>query len=350
MGGQINHYEARSIDIDLIKIIAAFLVVLLHVSSMIAYDMQGIAWKKVVIINTLTRTAVPLFIMCSGAMLLGRVEPYQDFFKKRFIKVVIPLVSWSLFYEWHLINNGVTKTYFDVIKDFVTNNTMYHLWFLYVIASLYLITPILRKVVSCLTTKDYYYVLIVWLSFSLIDTLGAIFGFYKTPLLTFFSEYVCYFLIAYFLYKITYFSSKVTFLAWVMVIFGYGVSVIGTYYMTMKSGKYNEFFIGNGSFSIIITTLSTFILVSAYKKKIEGFFHNKVRKTTAITELSKLTFGIYLAHIYVLSLSYQYLYQSNFYNYQYPIIAVFVLTFVVFTVSGLITYILKKIPVLQYAV
>ncbi len=51
------------------------------------------------IYNSMMRMAVPLFFMASGALVLNsKQENLSIFFKKRLLKVVIPLIAWSLIY------------------------------------------------------------------------------------------------------------------------------------------------------------------------------------------------------------------------------------------------------------
>ncbi|MGH8822038.1 MAG: acyltransferase family protein, partial [Rhodoferax sp.] len=64
-------------------------------------------WWAGNVYDSLTRSSVPLFFMVSGATLLPKQEPIRAFFAKRFIRIVPPLLFWSIFYLWWLSYNGV---------------------------------------------------------------------------------------------------------------------------------------------------------------------------------------------------------------------------------------------------
>lgn len=79
--------------VDLIRVIGAFLVVMAHIS----YQGGGSAFIASYYF-VVSRIAVPLFFMVSGFLLLQKMEPYGDFFKKRALKVFVPFIAWSVIY------------------------------------------------------------------------------------------------------------------------------------------------------------------------------------------------------------------------------------------------------------
>lgn len=93
--------------------------------------------------------AVPLFVMLSGALLLGKDEPLSVFFKKRFKRVLIPFIVWSfilgafLFYKNNQILSGCLAW---ITISTLTGGIHTIYWYIYLILGLYLITPLLRKI------------------------------------------------------------------------------------------------------------------------------------------------------------------------------------------------------------
>ena len=78
------------------RALACVLVVLLHVAALGFHQWDKNWWAS----NTydgLARISVPLFLMLSGALLLHKREPLGVFFKKRFRRILPPLIGWSLF-------------------------------------------------------------------------------------------------------------------------------------------------------------------------------------------------------------------------------------------------------------
>ena len=88
---------------DLMRAIATFLVVCLHTSSIYNLRFGAITnadWNAANCINSITRVAVPMFFMLTGYFLLKRPISLSggDYFKKRTVRIAIPLITWSIVY------------------------------------------------------------------------------------------------------------------------------------------------------------------------------------------------------------------------------------------------------------
>lgn len=87
----LMHPSKRFFWADLIRTIAIILVVMVHSITLpdkwttIPLDW----WLSSIFYNTLGHMAVPMFVMLSGALLLGKEESYRQFFSKRVIKIMI---------------------------------------------------------------------------------------------------------------------------------------------------------------------------------------------------------------------------------------------------------------------
>ena len=59
------------------------------------------AWDLSLAINLLTKWCIPIFIMISGYYLLNSSKEidYNTFLKKRFKKVLLPFIVWSIIYN-----------------------------------------------------------------------------------------------------------------------------------------------------------------------------------------------------------------------------------------------------------
>lgn len=150
---QINAPQAtHTVWIDNAKFAAILAVIVLHVSAVtLSESPRGEAmWWLSALLNAASRWGVPVFVMLSGAALLGtgRIEAAGTFYRKRISKVVIPLMFWSAFYiAWAALPalvKGDTVSWTDRLLRWCQGRPYYHLWFLYMILGLYLITPWLR--------------------------------------------------------------------------------------------------------------------------------------------------------------------------------------------------------------
>lgn len=147
---------------DRLRNLATLMVILIHVAAPIAHaegaDYNGSWWWAGNFWNSLTRPGVPLFVMLSGYLLLGKDYPLPDFLKRRFSRVVIPAVFWMLIYSLYgYLANGSPATIGETLRGIVTGPVHYHLWFIYLIIGLYLIYPILRGWVRHATEQEFLY-------------------------------------------------------------------------------------------------------------------------------------------------------------------------------------------------
>src|SRR5512134_1035392 len=94
---------------DVIRVVAVFLVVTVHVSGQITNIWGKVPendWFIANIYGGIARICVPLFFMISGYLLLPRAENLGAFYRKRMPKVVIPFLVWSLIYlGWYCGNH-----------------------------------------------------------------------------------------------------------------------------------------------------------------------------------------------------------------------------------------------------
>lgn len=124
------------------RFIAIVLMVLTHAAGPGFYSF-GPSWPIIVGYEAIAHTAVPLFFMISGALLVQREEPVLTFYKKRYFKILPPLVFWSLVYIPVISRWPDPPAHLSPVS-ILTGPVSFHLWFVYTIASLYLLVPILR--------------------------------------------------------------------------------------------------------------------------------------------------------------------------------------------------------------
>lgn len=151
----------RNINLDLLRCIAAFMVVVLHVSSVyVDNNIEKINLYFTVgnFFDSITRTCVPLFIMISGAFILDnpKNKEYRIFYKKTFNRIVIPTLIWSLIYFIYSISLQVARIFIGdevgiidfiiPIINWIKGEPFYHLWYMYMIIGLYAITPIVIRI------------------------------------------------------------------------------------------------------------------------------------------------------------------------------------------------------------
>ncbi|MBU6340073.1 MAG: acyltransferase family protein [Bacteroidetes bacterium] len=150
---------------DRLRNLATVLVISIHVSGPIAHnttDYDTWYWWSANLWDSFSRPSVPLFIMLSGFLLLGKDYPLMDFLQRRFSRILIPWLVWSVAYGiYNSIANHTPASMGEWFRFLMENKVHYHLWFLYLILGLYLVYPILRPWVRSAREQDFLYFFIL---------------------------------------------------------------------------------------------------------------------------------------------------------------------------------------------
>lgn len=143
----------RAVHLDYLRVLAAVLVILAHTCSP-AVDLADAGWKRFLLVCGLSLGLCCnlLYVMLSGALLLdgrnSREEGVGSFYLRRASRVIIPLAAYYLLLL--SLNNEVAflppKNIAASLKRIVTGapDVGPHLWLIYTIAGLYLVTPFFR--------------------------------------------------------------------------------------------------------------------------------------------------------------------------------------------------------------
>ena len=141
---------------DVLRSIAAAAVIVIHVLRPYRDQLGEIPdaqWMTAVTLNGLSRWAVPVFIMITGALMLSDPRAFSVgyYLRHRLTKVLIPFVAWSLLFA---VLAGVSQTGYDAtvttsrLAELPTHETYYHLGFFYYFIPLYLLIPMLMLLVN----------------------------------------------------------------------------------------------------------------------------------------------------------------------------------------------------------
>jgi surface polysaccharide O-acyltransferase-like enzyme len=167
-----NNPASRYLWADFVRNIGILLVILGHVSATVVQrwkDVTPADWMAGNVYNVIARSCVPLLFMVSGALLLPRQESIRDFYSKRFKKVIIPFLFWSVLYllikeNWYS-GTSLVNAIKAIILTIVTKPAEYHLWFMYELFAVYLLTPILRVLVNKAGDEILWYFIAIWFIF-----------------------------------------------------------------------------------------------------------------------------------------------------------------------------------------
>ncbi|MDE1265745.1 acyltransferase [Vibrio aestuarianus] len=161
----------RVLFFDLLRCVAAVAVIGIHVLAPYRQQFGDIPfeqWLTAITVNSVSRWAVPVFILISGALMLSDRRPFDAkyYVKRRLGKVLLPFLIWSLFYAYL---SGWSADGFNaqVVKDVLIHSpehaTYYHLGFFYYFIPLYFVIPFLQVLVRRVDDKALYALVGVWL-------------------------------------------------------------------------------------------------------------------------------------------------------------------------------------------
>ncbi|MFA0336885.1 acyltransferase [Vibrio breoganii] len=161
----------RVLFFDLARCVAAIAVIAIHVLAPYRHQYGVIPfdeWFTAISINSISRWAVPVFILISGALMLSDRRPFdfQYYVKRRLGKVLVPFIIWSIFYAYL---SGWSASGFDannaqkVLFEGLDHATYYHLGFFYYFIPLYFVIPFLQIFVRRYDDKALYALTGLWL-------------------------------------------------------------------------------------------------------------------------------------------------------------------------------------------
>ena len=346
MVGKIQN--ERYIYIDFLKVVVIFAVVLAHVSiSLAAWEKNGQHFELFTYINSTTRFNVPLFILCSGAMILRKpVDDIREFYVKRFSRVVIPFLFWSIFYKLNIIiHDKLEFSFLDILHDLFYQNVVYHFWFIYMILAVYLFVPLLSDALTKFNQTKLNYLMGLWLFLSCIVSIECIFC-EGDSIKFWLAEYIGYFVAGWLIHnhkiKLIKLNGYVTFLICV------AITVILTKLVIMYKTDYGIYHEAVFEPYFILVVIGS-LLIFRYLRDKEDFFrrHEKVGKF--FSKVSALTYGGYLVHPLILEfLKGKFLLHNGvYYLSTFPITTIIIFSAVVGIISFLIIAVFHNLPYLR---
>lgn len=274
--------------ISFAKFIAILFVVLLHSSAFYfnGFEVGSYGWEIGNIGNGLSRWAVPVFVMISGSLLLGRDYNIKDFYYKRVSKIIIPLLAWSVFYTiiW-IYQNKNDATMHQAIINILSGKPFYHMWFLYMILGLYAITPVLNILIKSIERKKMNYIVTFLFLISIINITDVYINNRKESLWIFwFIQFIPYYLSGYFLSKAQ-ITPSIRLVSSVIIIISISITLILSHVFSVA--EKTQYFYEPLSPIIIVYSFSVFSIIASMRIK----FNNT---------LANLSMGVYLSHPFYL--------------------------------------------------
>lgn len=273
--------------IHLLRVISCFMVVLLHISAGYFHKFSA-RWDAALFYDAFARPCVPLFIMITGYLLLQRQEDAVHFYRKRFGRILLPLLFYSAGYFFFK-----NKTLDGFLSVFLSGPTEYHLWYMYMLCGLYFAMPFLQKIYAQSSNKELFIILMAWAVIYLVFPALSVFSLTAyNPTSVFYLSPVGYWGYAFLGAFLGTMGSKRNFEGALLYIAGSSITILSAYFFSAKNGFPSAPLMGHMTITTAIASTGVFLLLKDKKICIAK---------KLILHLSKSSFGIYLIHILIIS-------------------------------------------------
>ena len=195
----------RKIYLDVLRILACFLVIACHTTSW-GFDQKAINlnWFLSTGWYIITKTAVPIFFMISGALYLNKDYSYKQILEKILKRILIPLLIFSALIYFRKNTEISFQNLKSFIWAFLNCKILDYYWFLYTLIGLYIMTPFLRKMIKNLNNKDYMIFFGIW--FVLQGIIPILENYTKLQVTNNFAiqiteGYICYYILGHYIFN-----------------------------------------------------------------------------------------------------------------------------------------------------
>lgn len=286
--------------LDYLRVVAIFGVITIHVTAIYYYrygSIDDIGWWLSNVMNAASRFSVPVFVMISGSLLLGRKITIFDFYKGRAVRILPPFIFWNvLFLVFFVEFAPEARSYVSLVKyELIVNGyTAVHLWYLSMFLCLMLFAPFINQFINGEkpTYRDLTILIAVMFFFFVANGLARLAKeFYALDIAWFtaFAWFVAYFIAGHYIDRYAdYIRVKGALLIFLIVAL-IGLGSVFNYYSAKNFGIVKDnLVLGSTGALVFIISASIFLLA----RNNSAYF----RESKIISQVSEASFGMYLIH------------------------------------------------------
>lgn len=336
---------------DLLRILAMLAVMVQHLTLNTywrSWPVDSFNWQTLNFYGGMTKWCVPVFVMISGMLFLqpDREIPMKKLFSKHLLRLGTAFFFWSALYVVYTNRDRLSQINGDrllrMLEQLFTGH--YHMWFVFLIAGLYLLVPLLRPFTAALGKRGMEYFLLLWVVFSaVLPALRLIPGFRLVGVwadkadVHFAVGFVGYFLLGYYLtaYPITRRMKRGIYIAGILG--GFLGTMALSVGLSLYNGVYDESFYKNLSPNILLMSVVVFVF---FKEEVSRLRLTERWKGWIVT-LSGCCFGAFLSHDFFISFAHLLGFTTDTIR---PLFSVPVMLVWVAVGSFLTAWLLRKIP------
>lgn len=298
----------RNVQYDLLRIFAAFSVVMLHCAAQRWYDLpiDGADWKTVNAYDACFRFGVPVFVMLSGAIFLdpSRELDVKRLYRHNILRLIILYLLWGAVYGLlDCCGYGFSNlTWKEILKEMASGR--YHLWYLPMLAGIYALLPILRSWVLHAQKRNLQYFLSLFAVLQVFRTTamtfvknGELLHFLSLGEIPMVCGYLGYFVLGYYIAHIG-IPEKYHKYFYLAILPGAALNILISNAQTARDGIPNGAVYDSFGLFTFLTAVAVFLFCV---KRLSARSWSR-RAAAAIGELAGGTLGVYLMHIGVIEL------------------------------------------------
>lgn len=340
-----RNVSKRIVYLDALRVVSMFAVMVIHISATGYKEavLGSVPWGICLLYGSITRFAVPVFVMISGAVHLDSAkEITMGSVLRKTGNTMVIFLTWSLLYaladtvgQFSLFSGDY---FLAALQKTVTGH--YHMWYLYMLVGLYLATPFLRPVVADRTLLKQFIVLAFLLNHCtrLLCAVPVIEKTAQTVIrsadLGLFSGYLGYYCLGYYLHTEEFLKRKVNTFALLSAMLMTAM-IVASFFFDMKNIIFDE-----KMPHIFLYSTAVFLIFKSNAQKLEQ--PGKTRHLIGL--LVPCSLGMYLLHPmgnFVLS-------RVGLYALTFdPLLCVPLCSVLVFAASFVVVSVIKKIPLFQ---
>lgn len=319
-----------------LRVFACFFVVFLHAGAPVLHSF-GTGWEVAAFYSAIARPCVPVFLMLTGYLMLNREDTPIAFYKKKYLKILIPFVFYSFLYYLVEYSLGNKKSILGFFPEFINEPTKYHLWYLYTLVGIYAAFPFIQKVFNRSSQNELRGIIIFWTLLGIaLPTLRVAFNvkisFMGIAQFSWFSSLLTYVFVGGYIRK---FHKQSQFYSWVTLVAPV-LMFIAAVSGSIVKGYADESYFRYELIFVFLYSVSIFHLFIKFCKK---------EPNMIVTSIASCSFGIYLIHVLILVL----LKKSGITGFIiHPVIGIPICAALAFTGSYLCIYYARKVRIVRH--
>lgn len=138
--------KSKTAYLELLRIIACFLVIVNHTNSgiFLSRTPEDKTWWVSITYFFVCKVAVPVFLMISGTLLLGRTDDFRKYIS-RILRIVIVIVVFSfVYYVRSMYRSGLPVDIIEFLKLIYQRHITNAYWYLYLYLGILLVLPLFQ--------------------------------------------------------------------------------------------------------------------------------------------------------------------------------------------------------------